>query len=119
MINSQLQNHPYISLEKPPQTLFTKDSTEIYLFAQKKKSNTFDGVLGFGNDENEKFTLNGTLNVNLRNLFNGFETISLFWQRNPNRGQTFDLLTDGSNANSMVVFPSKRLAASFWCHSPS
>lgn len=94
LINSQLQNHPYISLEKPPQTLFTKDSTEIYLFAQKKKSNTFDGVLGFGNDENEKFTLNGTLNVNLRNLFNGFETISLFWQRNPNRGQTFDLLTD-------------------------
>lgn len=94
LINSQLQNHPFISLEKPPQTLFKKDSTEIYLFAQKKKSNTFDGVLGFGNDENEKFTLNGTLNVNLRNLFNGFETISLFWQRNPNRGQTFDLLTD-------------------------
>lgn len=94
LINSQLQNHPFILLEKPPQTLFTKDSTEIYIFTQKKKSNTFDGVLGFGNDENEKFTLNGTLNVNLRNLFNGFETISLFWQRNPNRGQTFDLLTD-------------------------
>lgn len=94
LINSQLQNHPFIILEKPPQTLFTKDSTQIYLFTQKRKSNTFDGVLGFGNDEKGKFTLNGTLNVNLRNMFNGFETINLYWQRNPNRGQTFDLHTD-------------------------
>ncbi len=93
-INSQLQNHPYIILEKTPQTLFTKDSTQIYLFTQKRKSNTFDGVLGFGNDEKGKFNLNGTLNINLRNMFNGFETINLYWQRNPNRGQNFDLNTD-------------------------
>lgn len=94
LINTQLQNHPFIILEKLPQTLFTKDSTQIYLFTQKRKSNTFDGVLGFGNDEKGKFTLNGTLNLNFRNMFNGFETVNLYWQRNPNRGQTFDLHTD-------------------------
>lgn len=94
LINNQFLNHPYISLEKPPQTLFTKDSTQIYLFAQKRKSNTFDGVIGFGNNERERFTLNGTLNVSFRNIFNGFESISLYWQRNPNKGQIFDLQTD-------------------------
>jgi len=93
-LNQTLQNHPFVALEKPPQTLFTRDSTQIYLFLQKKKSNTFDGIVGFGNDKNEKFSFNGSLNVNFRNMFNSFETVNIFWQRNPDRGQTFDLKTD-------------------------
>lgn len=93
-INKSFQSHQFISLERPPQTLFTKDSTSIYLFMEKKKTNSFDGVIGFGNDKTDKFTLNGTLNVNFRNIFNSFETINLYWQRNPDKGQTFDLQTD-------------------------
>ncbi|TXF77178.1 hypothetical protein FUA25_04365 [Chryseobacterium sp.] len=93
-INQSLQNHPFITLERPPQTLFTKDSTQVFLFLQKKKSNTFDGVIGFGNDKTDKFTFNGSLNVNFRNMFNGFESINIFWQRNPDKGHTFDLQSD-------------------------
>ena len=93
-LNQSLQNHPFILLDKAPQTLFTKDSTNVFLFAQKKKSNSFDGVIGFGNDKTEKFTFNGSLNLNFRNMFNGFETVNIFWQRNPDKGQTFDLQTD-------------------------
>lgn len=93
-INKSLQNQPFIFLEKPTQTLFTKDSTQVFLFLQKKKSNSFDGVIGFGNDKTEKFTFNGSLNVNFRNMFNSFETVNIFWQRNPDKGQTFDLKTD-------------------------
>ncbi len=93
-IQKSLQNHPFVQLEKPPQTLFTKDTTDIYLFLKKKKSNSFDGVLGFGNDKSEKFTINGTLDVQFRNLFNGFETVNVFWQRNPDSGQNFDLKVD-------------------------
>lgn len=106
-LNQSLQNHPYILLEKPPQTLFTKDSTQVFLFLQKKKSNTFDGVIGFGNDETDKFTFNGSLNVNFRNMFNSFENVNIFWQRNPDKGQTFDLKTDvpylfGSNIGTNI-----------------
>lgn len=93
-INKELQNHPFVTLDRPPQSLFTKDSTNIYLFLQKKKVNTFDGIIGFGNDKTEKFTFNGTINVNFRNIFNGFETINLYWQKNPDQGQTFNLQTD-------------------------
>ena len=93
-INAQLQNHPFVTLDRPPQSLFTKDSTQIYLFLQKKKVNSFDGIIGFGNDKTEKFTFNGTINVNFRNIFNGFETINLYWQRNPDQGQTFNIQTD-------------------------
>src|SRR5690606_387421 len=93
-INQSLQNHSFILLDKPPQTLFTKDSTQIFLFMQKRKSNSFDGVIGFGNDKSEKFSLNGSLNMNFRNIFNGFETVNIFWQRNPDKAQTFDVKTD-------------------------
>ncbi|QNS40573.1 hypothetical protein H0S70_09270 [Chryseobacterium manosquense] len=93
-INQSLQNHPFLLLEKPPQTLFTKDSTQVFLFLKKKKTNTFDGIIGFGNDNSDKFTFNGSLNVNFKNMFNAFETVNVFWQRNPDKGQTFDLKTD-------------------------
>lgn len=93
-INKTFQSHPFLTLERQPQTLFTKDSTSIFLFLEKKKTNTFDGVIGFGNDKTSKFTLNGTMNVNFRNMFNGFETVNLYWQRNPDKGQTFDLQVD-------------------------
>ncbi len=106
-LNASLQNHAFIVLEKPPQTLFTRDSTQVFLFTQKKKSNTFDGIIGFGNDNTEKFTFNGSLNVNFRNMFNSFETVNIFWQRNPDKGQTFDLQTDvpylfGSNIGTNI-----------------
>lgn len=93
-IYNQLKNHPFVSLEKFPQTLFTKDSTQIFLFLQKKKANSFDGVLGFGNNESEKLGLNGSLNLNFKNIFNSFESINIFWQRNQNKGQDFDLQAD-------------------------
>ena len=93
-INSGLKNHQFVTLERPPQTLFTRDSTQIYLFLQKKRVNSFDGMVGFGNDKSEKFTFNGTLNLQFRNMFNGFESIGLYWQRNPDKGQTFDLNFD-------------------------
>ena len=93
-LNRALYNHPFLLLDKPPQTLYTKASTSIYLFSQKKKSNSFDGIIGFGNDKTEKYTFNGSLNLNFRNMFNGFETINLLWQRNPDKGQIFDVQSD-------------------------
>ena len=90
-ISKSLQNHSFVALERAPQTLFTKDSTHIYLFLQKKKSNTFDGIVGFGNNDSEKFSFNGTLNIAFKNIFNGFEQVSLYWQRSADKGQTFDL----------------------------
>lgn len=129
-LNQSLQNHPFVLLEKPPQTLFTKDSTQVFLFLQKKKSNSFDGVIGFGNDKTDKFTFNGSLNVNFRNMFNSFETVNIFWQRNPDKAQTFDLQTDipylfksniGTNINVNIfrqdsTFASVKLLPSVYLH---
>lgn len=90
-IYQRLKNHAFVTLEKPPQTLFTKDSTQIFLFLQKKKANVFDGIIGFGNDASDKFAFNGTLNLMFQNIFNGFESLHLYWQRGADKGQNFDL----------------------------
>ena len=119
-MNQSLQNHQFVSLEKPPQTLFTKDSTQVFLFTQKRKTNTFDGMIGFGNDKTEKFTVNGTLNVVLKNMFNSFESIGVYWQRNPDKGQTFDMQTDipytfGSNVGLNINVNIFRQDSTFAC----
>lgn len=88
-LQQSLQNHPYVTLSKPPQTLFTKDSTQIFLFIQKRKVNVFDAMVGFGNDKDEKVNFSGTVNVQLRNVFNSFESLGLYWQRSPEKAQTF------------------------------
>ena len=90
-INSRLENHPFLMLEKTPQTLFTKILHKFTFTFQKKKSNNFDGIIGFGNNDKKKFTFTGSINLNLKNVFNSFETISLYWQRNQQSGQNFDL----------------------------
>lgn len=89
-IYQNLKNHNFVALEKPPQTLFTKDSTQVFLFLQKKKANVFDGIIGFGNDTSDKFAFNGTLNLMFQNIFNGFESLHLYWQKGADKGQNFD-----------------------------
>ena len=68
-IQRDLQNHPLITLERPPQTLFSKDSTQIYLFLQKKKVNIFDAMVGFANDQTDKINFSGTINLQFKNTF--------------------------------------------------
>ena len=63
---------------KSPEVLFTKDSTTLYMYLKKTKSNTFDGFLGFGtNEQTNTLDFNGYLNLNLINNLNYGETFSL------------------------------------------
>jgi len=87
-----VQNIPFVSETKPPEVLFTKDSTSIYYFFEKKRSSSFDGLVGFSNDrENDKLIFNGYLFLSLENIFNRGESISLKWQNNGNDRKEIDL----------------------------
>ena len=86
-----LQNTNFIQQIQEPQTLFRPDSTIVYLYAKKIKSNTFDGILGFGNDENGNFKLNGNIQLELNNVFNGLEQIRLNWIGTANKNTTLDI----------------------------
>ncbi|WMI68012.1 POTRA domain-containing protein [Mangrovimonas sp. YM274] len=77
---------------KEPEVLFTKDSTTLYLYIQKKKANTFDGFLGFGtNTENQKLEFDGYLNLALVNNLNYGESLKLLYKSDENDQRTFNL----------------------------
>lgn len=76
---------------RSPEVLFTQDSTTLYLYLEKTKSNTFDGFLGFGtNETTSKLDFDGYLNLNLENNLNYGEQFKLIYKSDENEQKTFD-----------------------------
>jgi len=71
---------PFIEQTKQPEVLFTKDSTFLYLYLEKKTMNSINGIIGFSTNENSKIILNGDLDLQLSNVFNGGENFNLNWK---------------------------------------
>lgn len=89
-IYNDLNSFEFISQTKYPEILFTKDSTKIYTYIEKRKANTFDGYIGFSNDENKKLVLNGYLDISLINTLHAGEKFSLYWKSDGNQQKTFN-----------------------------
>jgi hypothetical protein len=88
-IYNDFEKFNFINQVKYPEILFTKDTTKIYLYIEKKKSNVFDGFIGFSNNENKKITLNGYINILLENILNTGEELSLYWKNDGNKQKIF------------------------------
>lgn len=89
---AELENLVFASQIKEPEVLFTKDSTLLYIYVEKQKSNAFDGFLGFGtNTETNKIEFNGYLNLNLLNNLNYGESFRLIYKSDASEQKTFDV----------------------------
>lgn len=89
-IDSDINSFDFISQTKYPEVLFTKDSTKVFTYIEKRKANTFDGYIGFSNDENKKLILNGYLDISLINTLRAGEKFSLYWKSDGNQQKTFN-----------------------------
>jgi outer membrane protein assembly factor BamA len=88
----QLNDLPFTNQTKSPEVLFTKDSTTLYLYLEKTKSNAFDGFLGFGtNEATNKLEFDGYLNLNLTNNLNYGEQFNLIYKSDENEQKTLDV----------------------------
>jgi len=81
----------FVKQSKYPEILFTQDSTKIYVYLEKAKANTFDGYIGFTNDENKKLVFSGYLDLVLNNILNSGEKLSLYWKSDGQDQKTFNL----------------------------
>jgi outer membrane protein assembly factor BamA len=90
-----LEELRFASQIKDPEVLFTKDSTTLYLYLEKTKTNNFDGFLGFGtNETTNKIEFDGYLDLKLINNLNFGETLNLFYKSDEIDQQTLRVDAD-------------------------
>lgn len=88
-LSSDVDKFRFSKQTKFPEILFTKDSTQVFIYLEKSKANSFDGFIGFNNNEN-KFTLTGYLDLKLINILNSGEKLNLYWKSDKDKQNTFD-----------------------------
>lgn len=81
----------FVKQTKYPEILFTKDSTKVYVYLEKTKPNSFDGYMGFNNDEESKLILSGFVDLVLQNILNSGEKFYLYWKSDGQDQKTFNL----------------------------
>ncbi|MFD2601291.1 hypothetical protein [Flavobacterium suzhouense] len=80
----------FVNQIRYPEILFKQDTTKVYVYLEKAKPNTFDGFIGFSNDDQNKVTFNGYLDLLLNNVLNTGEKFNLFWKSDGNKQTTFN-----------------------------
>lgn len=88
-IHNDFEKFGFVNQVKYPEILFTKDTTKVYVYLEKRKSNTFDGFIGFSNNKTNKLVLNGYLDLTLVNTLRVGEQFSLYWKSDGNNQKTF------------------------------
>ncbi len=80
-ISKDLEKLPYISITKYPEIEFRDNKADIYLYLTSKKSNYFNGIIGFVSDANKDLKINGDLTITLNNNFRIGEKLDLKWNK--------------------------------------
>ena len=63
---------------RDPEILFSKDTTTLYMYLEKIKRNSFDGLIGFSSDEeSNKIKIQGYIKINLVNTLNRGENVKI------------------------------------------
>jgi len=84
--STRLNSLRFSSELKKPEILFSKDSSIVYLYIKKQKSNSFEGFLGFStNPTTNKLDFNGNINLQLVNNLNSGEELHLKYQSTENK----------------------------------
>jgi len=86
-ISEKISQLDFLSEIKNPETLFTKDSTIVYLFLEKKQRNELDANIMYNSSSESK--LNGHINLVLKNSFNKGESFELKWNKTNNSSTDF------------------------------
>jgi hypothetical protein len=89
-INQDFEEFGFINQVKYPEILFTKDTTKVFVYLEKRKSNNFDGYLGFNNTDKAKIRFNGYLDLTLVNAIKNGEELSIYWKNDGNNQKIFN-----------------------------
>ncbi|WP_192822738.1 outer membrane protein assembly factor [Rufibacter sp. LB8] len=89
-----LRQLPFVRVSREPEVLFAKNQARLYFFLEEKKSNQFDGIIGFLPDPNStenKLLITGEVNLQVRNLRGSGKQIGLHWRKVDRNSQLMDV----------------------------
>lgn len=89
-LQKNIDQYRFVKQIKNPEILFTKDSTKIFVYLEKANTNSFDGFLGFTNDDKKNILLSGYVDLKLNNIINNGEKLSINWRSNGQEQSTFN-----------------------------
>lgn len=89
-IFADFNNFRFVTQSRYPEILFTNDSTKVYVYLEKAKTNKFDGYIGFANNESGGLDFTGYLDLSLVNILNSGENFNLYWKGDDNEQVTFN-----------------------------
>jgi len=105
-ISKRIKSLDFVAEIKPPELLFTKTKTKVYLYLKKRHTNTFDGLIGFTSKQNRNgLIFNGFIDINLKNALNSGETLALLFKSNGENQQIFNLKTEFPYAFKSKITP--------------
>lgn len=93
-IRTDFNKLSFINQIKPPEILFKKNTAKVFVYPEKRKSNNFDGFIGFANTSENKLIFNGYLDLNLKNAIKTGEELALFWKSDGNNQRTLKASID-------------------------
>jgi len=88
-----LEELPYIKQFQESSVVFEEDKAHLYLYADKRKTNQFDGFLALVpvDEITGKIALAGELNLKLQNVFKIAETLDMKWKAPGSKSQNLRL----------------------------
>ncbi|MFY0599182.1 MAG: hypothetical protein JXR03_05890 [Cyclobacteriaceae bacterium] len=91
-IEKTINRLPYLSIAKPPDVAFEKETATIYLDLKERNSNSFEGVVGLlPGQSSGDLLITGYIDLQLNNLFKSGKAFSLKWNRFAVQSQSLDL----------------------------
>jgi len=89
-IEKEINDSQIAKVVKASEALFKQDSTKLYVYLEKARKNSVEGMIGLNSPENEKTQLNGFADVSLLNILNATEEINLKYRNDGNEISTLD-----------------------------
>ncbi|MBN2520999.1 MAG: hypothetical protein JXB17_10870, partial [Bacteroidales bacterium] len=92
-ISKHINDIDFIEEAKPFELEFTENKANIYTYLKKRKANRINGILGIFPDENNnnKISITGEINLFLLNSFKKAEIIDINWRKLESSTQDFNL----------------------------
>src|SRR5690606_3547270 len=89
-IESEFKKLRFVNQTRNPEILFKSDTTKVYMYLEKAKPNRFEGFVGFANDDSEKLTFSGYVDLTLVNFLNAGEDLTIYWKSDGQDQKTFN-----------------------------